>query len=166
VKTSAADLATLNSLTREMYDGAKAAQATNEQAGALIKKLDALTGADIIAFKARVDSLVNAPGGGAGATPAGGRGGRGGGGGRGGRGGGGTPAAPTFSSASAAMFAAAMAMQSAEVAPTSKEVAACSKARADGASLMAKWTRVTTVDLVALNTRRKAAGQPPITIDK
>jgi hypothetical protein len=31
---------------------------------------------------------------------------------------------------------------------------------------MAKWNRITTVDLPALNAKRKAAGQPAISIGK
>ena len=73
------------SLTREMYDGAHGAHAAYLQARALVAQLDKATGADVAAFKAKVDSLAPPP-------PQGGRGGRGGfgggGGGRGGRGGG------------------------------------------------------------------------------
>ena len=64
------------------------------------------------------------------------------------------------------MMNAAMAMQAADVAPTGREVAACAAARRQGADLMAKWTKVKTVDLPALNARRKAAGQAEIVIAK
>jgi hypothetical protein len=60
------------------------------------------------------------------------------------------------------MLAAAMAMQGADVAPTAREVAACAEARRQAAPLMARWRKLTTVDLPALNAKRKAAGQPPI----
>ena len=172
VTTSPAALATLASLTREMYDGARAARVAYNQARALVTQLDALSGDDIAAFKAAVESLApattggagggraGAPGGGRGAAFAGGRGG----GGRGG--GGGATAAPNLQSVSAEMLGAAMAMQAAEAAPTSREVAACASARADAAKVTARWTKLTTVDLAALNAKRKAAGQPAIVMPK
>jgi hypothetical protein len=64
------------------------------------------------------------------------------------------------------MLAAAMAMQAAESAPIAREVAACATARTNAATVMARWTKLTTVDLVALNTNRKTAGQPVIAIPK
>jgi hypothetical protein len=64
------------------------------------------------------------------------------------------------------MLSAAMAMQAAEIAPTAREVAACTTARTHAATVMARWTELTAVDLVALNTNRKAAGQPAIVIQK
>jgi hypothetical protein len=59
-----------------------------------------------------------------------------------------------------------MAMQAAEIAPTSREVAACATARTNAAAVMAKWKTLTTVDLVALNAKQKAAGQPAIGVPK
>ena len=64
------------------------------------------------------------------------------------------------------MMAAAMAMQGADVAPTGREVAACAAARRQSAEVMARWTKLTTVDLAALNAKRKAAGQPAIVMPK
>jgi hypothetical protein len=64
------------------------------------------------------------------------------------------------------MLSAAMAMQAAEIAPTAREVAACATARTNAAMVMAKWTRLTTTDLAALNAKRKAAGQPAIGMPK
>jgi len=151
VKTSAADLMTLNSLTREMYEGAKTARATAERARSLAAKLDGMEGADIAAFKEQLNSVMAPP------AP----GGRGQGGGRGGRGGGGA-AQSSFDGVSASMMTAAMAMQNAEAAPTGREVAACADARGQLAALTAKWTKLTTVDLPAVNAKRKAAGQPAI----
>ncbi|HEX3927342.1 MAG TPA: hypothetical protein VHW65_05045, partial [Gemmatimonadales bacterium] len=76
----------LLTLTREMYDGARTAHDAATRARALDAALDQAKGADIAAFKGKLDSLIGGPAGGA---AAGGRGGRGaGGGGRGGRGGG------------------------------------------------------------------------------
>ena len=65
-------------------------------------------------------------------------------------------------SARAAMLVAAMAMQGADVAPTAKEVAACAAARTQSATVIARWTRLTTTGLAALNAKRKAACQPLI----
>ena len=62
------------------------------------------------------------------------------------------------------MLNAAMAMQGADAAPTGREVAACAAARRQNADTMAKWTKAKTVDLPALNAKRKAAGQPTIEI--
>jgi photosystem II stability/assembly factor-like uncharacterized protein len=177
VKTSAAGLSTLTSLTREMYDGARAAHAAAEQARALAAKLEGLDGPDVAALKEPLTALA------AQAGPGGGRGGRGAGtpvtlpapipGGRGapggGRGGGrgagrgGAATAPaSLDAVSAAMMAAAMAMQGADVAPTGREVAAVADARRQSAAVMARWSKLTTVDLPALNAKRKAAGQPVI----
>jgi len=192
---SAADLATLASLTKEMYEGARAAHATYTQARALVTQLDALPGDDIATFKTAIDAIAPAGGGAMGGgrgggrgaaaagppslgVPAGGQAGRGGPpspgaagapGGRagGGRAGAGGPAqAPTLQSVSTEMLSAAMAMQAAEIAPTAREVAACATARTNAAMVMAKWTRLTTTDLAALNAKRKAAGQPAIGMPK
>jgi hypothetical protein len=63
---------------------------------------------------------------------------------------------------SAAMIAAAMAMQAADTAPTARDVAAVTEARRQSAAVTARWTKLTTIDLPALNAKRKAAGQPPV----
>ncbi|HEY9514703.1 MAG TPA: hypothetical protein VIQ74_03405, partial [Gemmatimonadaceae bacterium] len=55
VKTPAAALARLKSLSQEMYDGAVAAHAAHTRARALVAALDKLSGADVEAFKARVE---------------------------------------------------------------------------------------------------------------
>jgi photosystem II stability/assembly factor-like uncharacterized protein len=164
VKTSPLALTQLTSLTEEMYKGARAAHAAAEQARALASQLE---GDDAAALKAAVSEIAPpAPAGGGGRGPGGPGGAPGGGGrGRGGRGGGSADVA-TLDSASAAMMAAAMAMQGAEVAPTAREVEACAAARRQSAAAMAKWTKIKTVDLPALNTKRKAAGQPAIAIPK
>ncbi len=169
VTTPPAGLATLASLTREMYDGARKARAAYNQARALVTELEKVSGDDIAAFKTAVESLApaaaagggraGAPGGGRGVPAAGGRGG-----GRGGAGGG--AAAPTLQSVSTDMLSAAMAMQAAEAAPTAREVAACATARTQSATVMARWTTLTTIDLAALNAKRKAAGQPGVTMPK
>ena len=143
-----------------MYDGARAARAAAEQARALVAELDALPGDDVSTFKRQVAALAPPP------ATGGGRGGFGGGG-FGGRGGGGAgDAPPTLESVSTAMLAAAMAMQSADAAPTGREIAACTSARRQSAEMMARWTKLKTIDLAALNAKRKAAGQPAIVLPK
>lgn len=190
VTTPPAALAQLASLTREMYGGARAARAAYDQALALVQQLDAATGNDVAAFKAAVEAIAPPSGGaggrgggaggrggtvtavgpviqvpagaagGRGAAPAGGRGAAP----AGGRGGATGP--PTLASVSTEMLSAAMSMQAAEAAPTAREVAACATARANAAKVMAQWTKLTRVDLAALNAKRKAAGQPVITMPK
>jgi len=92
------------------------------------------------------------------AAPAGRGGGRG-----AGRGGGAPATGPAaFDTLSGTMMNAAMAMQAADAAPTAREIAAVTEARRQSAALMARWSKLTTVDLPALNARRKAAGQPAI----
>jgi hypothetical protein len=153
VKTPAAGLAQLATLSREMYDGAWAAHTAYLQARALSAQLDKASGDDVAAFKRQVDSLAPP-------QAAGGRGGRGGG---RGRGGGGAPA-PTLEAAANAMMSAAMAMQNADVAPTAGQVATVTRARAEGAEVMRRWNALKTSGLAALNAKRKAAGQAAITL--
>jgi photosystem II stability/assembly factor-like uncharacterized protein len=153
VKMPAPALAQLAALSREMYDGARAAHAAYLEARALIGVLDKVEGADVAAFKARVDSLAPAP------RPRGGFGGFG-----GGFGGGAPAGPPTLESVSTAMLAAAMAMQRADVTPTANQVAACGKAREQSRVVLPRWTALKTTELAVLNARRKAAGAPPVTL--
>lgn len=62
------------------------------------------------------------------------------------------------------MMSAAMAMQGADVAPTAAEIAGVTRARAEGADVMKRWNAIRTTGLAALNAKRKAAGQPAITL--
>ncbi len=147
VKTSAAGLAQLASLSQAMYDGALAAHARFLQARALIGKLDGAAGEGVATFRAAVDSVApvpvrRQPGFGFG-PPA-------------------PPGPPTLTSTSAAMMAAAMAMQGADVAPTAREIAACDKARGDYQTALARWTALETKGLAAFNAKRKAAGQAEV----
>jgi photosystem II stability/assembly factor-like uncharacterized protein len=151
VKTPAAGLAQLNTLSREMYEGARATHAAYNQARALSARLEKTTGPDVAALKAKVDSLAPAQ--------ASGRRGRGFG---GGRGRGGAPqGTPTLEAATNAMIAAAMAMQNADVTPTASQIEACTRARATSADALQRWTALT-AEVNAVNTKRKAAGQPAI----
>jgi photosystem II stability/assembly factor-like uncharacterized protein len=175
---SAADLTTLSTLTKEMYDGARETHDAYVQARALVAALDALTGDEVVKFKAAVEAIAPASATGAGGgrgraagagAAAGGGAATGAGAAAGGRGRGaaaGAAVAPTLQSASTEMMSAAMAMQAAEFAPSAREVAACATARANAAKVSAKWKALTAVDLVALNAKRKAAGQPAIVIPK
>ena len=146
VKTPAPALAQLNSLTREMWDGAMAARAAFAEARTLSAKLETVTGGEAAAFKAAVDSLAPAP--------ARGRGGRG----FGGRFG--APAGPaTLATVGGTLMSAAMAMQGAEVAPTARQVAACTTARAQLADVTKRWTALKSTGLAGLNARLKASAQ-------
>jgi hypothetical protein len=142
VKTPALGLTTLTTLTREMYNGAKAARDAAAQARALAADLDRAQGDDVAKLKAEIAALAPPV-----AANAGGRGrGRGGvpalaQGAEAGRGGN-TSTAPTLDTVSAQMLNAAMAMQAADVAPTGREVAACAAARRQSAEVMARWNRV------------------------
>jgi hypothetical protein len=150
VKTPAAGLAQLASLSRQLYDGASASHAAYLQARSLSAQLQKLSGADVVAFKAQVDSLAPAP-------VAGGRGGRG-----GGRGAAAPSGPATLESASSAMMTAAMAMQSADVTPTATEVSNADRARTAATAVMARWTKVKSTGLAAFNAKRKAAGESPV----
>lgn len=149
VRITAAELAQLNSLSLEMYRGARAARAAFLEGRALSAALEKVEGNDVAGFRAQVDSLAPAPrpqqgfGGFGGAAPAG---------------------PPTLSGTSAAMLAAAMAMQRAEVAPTASQIAAAGRARTQWAALLPKWTALKTTGLAALNAKRKAAGLPEVTV--
>ncbi len=148
VRTPSVVLARISSLTREMYDGARAAQAAFLEARRLSTALEGVTGNDVAAFRAKVDSLAPAP------RP------------RGGFGGGfGFRAAsgpPSLESARNAMLNAAMAMQQAEVAPTAGQLAACDRARIESREVLGKWEALKGAGLSKLNASRRAAGLAPI----
>ncbi|MCJ7630570.1 MAG: hypothetical protein MUO50_19520, partial [Longimicrobiales bacterium] len=127
VKTPAADLARLASLSSEMYDGAIAANAAYEEARSLVAELEAAGTAAAASRKAEIEELAPA-------ARSGGFGGRGGG------GGGGAAGPPSLQAVSQALMSAAMSMQSAEVAPTARQVAACDEARAQFQEVMRRWT--------------------------
>jgi len=149
VKTSAAGLAQLASLSKSMYEGALAAHSKFGQARALIARLDQAQGEGIAAFKAAVDSIAplpvrRQPGFPGFGPPA-------------------PPGPPTLTSAGAAMLAAAMAMQGADVTPTARQIAACDKARQDYRVALARWTTLETTGLAGLNAKRRAAGLTEVT---
>jgi photosystem II stability/assembly factor-like uncharacterized protein len=152
VKTPAAGLAQLASLSREMYDAAQAAHAAQLQARALVAKLDALTSKDAAAFRAQVDSLAPAPQRVGGAIA------------RFLRRRGGTTLLPTLEAVTNSLVAAAMAMQGADDTPTATQVAACKLASAQSFTALGRWNTLKTAGLAALNAKLKAAGQPPVTL--
>ena len=123
VKTPAAGLAKLASLSKEMYEGAVAAHEAYVQARSLAEQLEKRGGADAAALKAKVGSIAPAPD--TGEQPQFRRG----------------PAGPatTLNAVSDAMLAAAMAMQGADVAPTAVQIAECDAARAQAAAVMRRW---------------------------
>ncbi|HEY5085749.1 MAG TPA: hypothetical protein VII66_00185, partial [Gemmatimonadaceae bacterium] len=151
VKTPAAGLAQLATLSREMYDGAASVHAEYTQARALIAELDKLKGADVGGFKAQVESLAPAPVTGRRAffgfrgAPAG---------------------PPSLSSVTTSLDAAAMAMQGADVAPTASEIAACDHARAQLSEVLPKWNALKTTGLAEFNATRKAAGEATVTLPR
>jgi len=123
VKTPAAGLTQLATLSREMYDLAAGAQAAYVQARARVGSLSD-------PLRAQVESLAPAP-----TSPR-----------RSGGPGGGGPGVrtPTLVSARDAALAAAMAMQDADVTPTAGQAAACARARTLVNSVMARWRQLQT----------------------
>ncbi len=152
VKTPAADLARLATLSRSLYNDAVASHEAYTSASKLSQQLAGEAGAANDAFRAKLDSLAPA-------QPAGGR--------RGGFGGAAAPAGPpTLNASSSALLAAAMNMQTADLAPTTRQIAAGTAARAQYTRAIARWNALRTTELAALNAQRKASGQPAITISR
>jgi len=121
IRTPAAGLAQLATLTREMYDDARAAHEAYEAARAQIAK-----GGASAASSAALEAIAPAP------APQSGRRGRG-------PRGAAPPPPPTLNGVRDELLAAAMAMQGADVTPTASQVAACARARARYAAVIARW---------------------------
>ncbi len=124
VKTSAAAMTSVATLSREMYDAAAAAHAAYINARVMSDKL---TGAGDAALKAEIDSIA----------PPASQGPR--------RGFGGPPqaaVAPTLQSVQSILLAAAMSMQNADVAPTARQIDAVAKARVQYKEVTARWTEI------------------------
>ncbi len=148
VRTSPVVLAQVATVSREMWSGSIDAYAAHRTARALSAALAGMSGVDVVAYKAQVDSIAPAaPRGRARFRRRGPQ-----------------TATPTLTAASQAMMAAAMAMQTADVAPTAAQLAACASAREQVSLAMARWTSLRTTGLASLNASRRAAGQSPITI--
>ena len=111
--------------------------------------------AALAAFDKQIEALAGAPSGG-------GRG-RGQGPGAGGRGGAPGAAAPeSLRSAAAALAGVMTSLQDADVQPTTMQLNAIASARAIAARVMARWTRLRTTELAALNATLKSAGMTAI----
>jgi hypothetical protein len=149
VRTPAAALSRLASLSRDLYDAAKTTHADYLRARALASSLANEQGADVAAFRAELDSVAPAPT----------RGGRG----FGRRGGAAVPSL-SLEAASNALTAAVMAMQDADVAPTSSQAATADRARAQANAAIARWNSLRTTGLSSVNAKRKAAGQQPLVV--
>ena len=122
VTTPAAQLDLVARLSREMWDGAMAANDAYGQARAAIERL----GSGNAALRQQLEALAPAA--------------QGGGGGRGGRFFAAAPSGPpTLNAVSSEMMRAAMGMQEAEVAPTDAQVAACAEARTRYQDVMRRW---------------------------
>ncbi len=148
VKTSPLALTQLASLSREMYDGAVATHRAFADARTMVAQLAKLSGADVDALKAKIETVAPA-------QPRVGRGGRR-------RGPGGAAAnAPSLETVSNTLQAAAMGMQGADVGPTAVQVAACASARTLLSAAMPEWASVKAA-VTAFNSKRKAAGQPTL----
>ncbi len=174
VKTSALAMQQIYTNSRAAYDGAVSARVTaasaraiREQIAQLNGKATGATAEALAAYDKKLEALVGtaaagggrgrgAGGGGAGAPPAGGRGA----GAPAGRAGGAPPppAPETLSSAGAALSGVMNLLQGADVQPTTVQLNAIGAARAQHGRVMARWTALSTTDLVALNAKLKAAG--------
>ncbi len=151
VKTSAAAMAQLTALSTEMYNGAMDAHKAFGQVRGLVAQLDKMSGADVDALKAQLEPL--APSSQAGRASRSRRGGRG-----------GAAAAPSLETVSNTLLAAAMGLQNAEMAPTAVQIAACAAARKQAAGVLPQWNSLRNAGLAAFNAKRKAAGQPTISL--
>ncbi len=144
VTTPVTALAEQASLSREMYDDARAARAAYTQARSLLAQLDSVHGSaranahasDVDAVKLQLQSLapITVREGRAGPRAAT------------------APGQPaSLESVSNALLGAAMAMQGADTKPTAEQVAACARARDEYAAVLSRWSAVRTTALAALN---------------
>ena len=129
VKTPPADLERVATLSREMYDGAVAANAAYQEARELVARLAGRGTEAAASLKADVEALAPEP-----RPNRFGRFGRG----------GGAAGPPTLNGVSQALMSAAMSMQEADVAPTARQVAACDAARDQLQEVMRRWNALRT----------------------
>ena len=138
-----ADVQQIFTLTTQMEDNARAAEAAYKDALALIEKVKARpeSSASNALLKQLEELAPPEP-----VAPAGGgRGGRGGGGGGGGRGAAAEPAGPAnLSNIAGQMVGAVQGMQNAEMAPTAVQLQAANQQQAAYAEVMAKWSALKT----------------------
>ncbi len=165
VKTSPIAMQQIYTLSRAAYFGAVDAQQAEADLSALRAQIAQLTpratgpAADsLAAFDKQAAALAGAAGGAGG----GGRGGRGG---RGGAAG--APVSPdteTLATIATSLGSQMNLLQGADVTPQASSVQTMTRSQADAAAVMARWTRLRTIDLPALNLQLKAAGLPAIVI--
>jgi hypothetical protein len=167
VKTPAAALQQIYTLSKATYYGALEAQDAAKQARGVRDQIAKLSpqaksaAADALArLDRKLEALEPAPP----ASAAGGRGSSSGGGGpAGGRGAAPAPSADTLSGASALLAGVMNLLQGADVQPTTVQLNTIANARAAASRVMARWTAIKTVDVAALNATLRAAGLSPIT---
>ena len=162
LKTPAAVMQQLYSLTDAMYFGAVDARAASASLASIrdqIAKLQPQAQGAVAQALADFDKKAEALQGAA----------SGGGGGRGGRGSAGGPettatASETLGSASAGLSGVMNSLQAADVQPTVIQLGAITTARQAAASVMTRWTALKTADLAALNATLKTAGLTQIRV--
>jgi hypothetical protein len=152
VKTSAAALTQLATLTRDTYEMAMAAHAARIQARDLVTQLDKIGGDDATKLKAEIENL---------APPINGAVRRGG---RGGRGRGAAADQKSLETVTTSLMNAVMATQTAESPPTADQIAAATKARGEASEVLRQWNQIKTAGVTSFNGRRKSAGQSTLTI--
>jgi hypothetical protein len=146
VRTPARALTQLATESRALWARAHETHRAHRQARALAALLEREPGDAAAALKAQLDTIAPA-------TPAGVRP-------RGRRRG--VSASTTLAAAATSLMAAANAMQWSDVAPTRVQLDAARFAEAQATAVLARWRTVHTAGLGALNSARRAAGQPVI----
>jgi len=161
VKTSAADMQQVYTLTSAAYFGAMEARDALDRASDLraqvAQRVPQATGTTRTAledFDQKLEAI-------AGATPPGGSGGRGFGG-RGGRGGGPAQSANTLSAVAASLGGLVNSLGGADAPATANQVNAISNAVAAAGPVMSRWQTIATTDLTAINATLEAAGLVPL----
>ncbi len=152
VKTPAAALTQLATMTRDTYEMAMAAYAARLQARDLVAQLDKIGGDDANKLKADIEQLappINGP-------MRRGRGGRG-------RGGAGADT-KSLETVTNSLMNAVMATQNAEAAPTADQITAAAKARTEASEVLRQWTQIKTTGVANFNAKRKAAGQSTVAV--
>jgi len=144
-------VALFDAIARDSAIVARADAARNQLREARGRSSDLLGGA-IDAFDAALVALV---GQGAGGARGGGRG----------RGGGAPGAQTTFRSIDGELLTLLALLEQSDGEPTTQAMTAVRNAQRDFASLTARWARLRTTDLVALNAKLRAAGQQPIVLE-
>jgi photosystem II stability/assembly factor-like uncharacterized protein len=166
VRTPAAVMGQVYSLTKVMYQGAVDAMSAVEKIAALraqIAKREPQAQGEPANLLAAFEKKAHALEGTAPAAGGGGRGGRGAG--PGGAPGAAQPDPDTLRGASASLAGLMNSMQAADVAPTATTLAAVDAARQRAARVMARWDALRTVELAALNAKLKAAGLAVVAVD-